>query len=487
MWILHIANITFFIGFCVLAWKKPGLGLILLPFAMAAMFVSGMIYFEGEIVEEGIVIFLLSIFLFPVTIGLVRWAPSASPLETPWYRSFAIVVITIFQYLLLLAILTGIFHIFGAVLFVLFVVGVVRYKLTRRYTLALDILSAVGMSMRQSLPLPMALNAAAQGQKRRPARIFTDIAMWLTQGWPLSEAIRRGYPKCPPELLASITAAEKIDQLPAAIETLQADIAEKVNDYKRIRPVHPWYPLLVLIVAFFMMMGLAIFIVPTFSEVLSDMSEGQARLPALTQILVDISRFLTGRKGLNAFFVTVLVLTLTVHFVTNGFRRRNPQRPRLTSRLGDWLKWHLPVLHGFEKTYSHLQLIELLKVGLNAGCPVNTALHNAMELDVNGCFRKRMKNWLGRIEEGQNITHAALHCGFDKTLGWAFDESVNKGNTTRILETLEEVYRSRYYYRMNLLNAIGCPLMVLGLGCCVGFVMVAMFLPMVKIIEIMLW
>jgi len=482
-----IIPIFIFIGFCALAWHKSALGLILMPFVIAGMIISGLIYYEGEIVEENLFLFVLALFLFPVTIGIVRWAPSNSPLETPWYKAFAGVVITIFQYIIILAILSLVFNVLGPILFALFVIAVVRFKQTYKYSLALEIISVIGMSMRQSLPLAMALNSAAHGQKPKEAKIFTNIAHWLSQGYPLSEAMRRGYQKCPPELLASIAVAEKINQLPNAIKTIQSDIAEKVNDCKKIRPDYRWYPFVVGSIAFLICLGLMYFIVPVFAEVLADMSDGMAGLPWMTQKLLDFSNWLRGRNGLNFLIIFIPIIWIQLHLMYMRFRKRNPMSPRPLSLVGDALKWYLPILHWFEQNYSQLQLIETLKVGLRAGYPINTLLRNALELDMNYWYRNQIKEWLGHIEQGDNIAQSALKSGIGKTLAWAMDDSVNKGNAPLILESLEEVYRGQYNYRLNLINSIACPLAVIGLGACVGFVVTAMFLPMVKMIEIMLW
>ena len=170
-------------------------------------------------------------------LGWFAGTPSSSPLETPWYKSFAMAVITVFQYLILLAIMIFIFNVFGLLFFLLFVITVVRYKQTHTYSLALEILSSIGMSMRQSLPLPMALTSAAHGQKQKEAKIFPQaLPIGFPRGIRCRNRLARGYRKCPPELLAAIAAAEKMDQLPKAIETLELDIEEKVNDYKRTRP-----------------------------------------------------------------------------------------------------------------------------------------------------------------------------------------------------------------------------------------------------------
>lgn len=482
-----IMPILVFVGFCVLAWKKPGIALILLPFTIVGLFVSGLIYCEGEIVEEGFVIFLLALLLFPTTIVLVRFAPSSGPLETPWYKAFASAVLMIFQYLIILALLTLVFQYFGPIFFILYVVGIVRYKQTRKYSLAMDILSAIGMSMRQSLPLPMALINAAYGQKQKEAKIFNDIAHWLTQGYCLSEALRRGYPKCPSELLASITAAEKMNQLPRAIGTLQADIEEKVNDYKRFRPVHPWYPLIVSIIAFTMIMALAIFIVPTFAEVLDDMTEGQAGLPFVTQILLNFSNWIIHGSGTQYLLLfAIIFLIFLVLWERLAFHGRRTEHSFFLSRAVDWFKWHLPVVHSLESLNSQQQLVETLKIGLRSGYPVNTTIRNALNLDVNLCYRQRLKRWLETIEAGNDIGRSASEAQIGRMIAWALDDTVNKGNAPMLLESIEEVYRSRYNYRLNLLNAIACPLMVVGLGVAVGFVVFAMFLPMVKIIQVML-
>lgn len=486
MLILHIVNIALFFGFIILAWKKPGIALILLLLTAAGMFLSGLIYFDGEVVEEGFVIFLLSVFLIPITICVVHWGPSSSRLETPWYKAVTGFILTIVKYLLILALFVAVFQIFSPILFMLFLVATYQFNQAQKYGLAMDIISAIGMSMRQSLPLPMALTTAAHGQKKKEARIFNNIAHWLTQGCPLSEALQRGYPKCPSNILASITTAEKMDQLPKAIESLMADLSEKVSDYKTAKPVHPWYPFVVLTVLFTIMMGLCIFIIPTFSEVLWDISDGQARLPAATQSLLNFSSWMTARKGLNAVIILLLALCVTLFIMYIRSRRRTPDKPRFLSRLGDRIKWHTPILHWFEKTFGNLYLVQSLRVGLFAGHPVNTILRNALGLDVNRCYQKRIEKWLYRIEAGDNIAQSARTCGLDKSLAWAFDDTLNKGNTPQILEGLEKVYRNQYNYRKNVLSAATWPLVVLCLGLAVGYVVLAMFLGIFSTITVTL-
>ncbi len=484
MWTLYLINIVVFIGFLFLAWKKPALALILLLPTAAGMSLSGLIFFGGEAVDEGIVIFLLPIFLFPIALCLVHWSPSPSQLEIPWYKTVTSVILTMFMYLLILAVFVAVFQLFSIILFIVFLAAVYQFTQAKKFGLAMDIIATIGASIRQSLPLPTALTAAAHGQKKKAARVFNNIAHWLIQGRPLSEALRLGYPKCPSDILASITAGEKMDQLPKAIESLQADLSEKVNGCSIVRPVNPLYPCVVLVIAFTVVMGLTIFIVPTFADVLGDMSDGQASLPAITQTLLDFSNWMTARNGVNALLVFSLFLLVIVFVMHIRFRRRTPEEPRFLSRLGDRIKWFTPVLGWFEKTSGNHNLVRALRIGLIAGYPVNTILRNVLGLDVNACYLGCIKNWLNKIESGDNIAQSARSCGLDKTLAWAFDDTINKGNTPQILEGLEDVYRSKYNYRKNVLASASWPLIILGMGLIVGYVVCAMFMGTFSILTV---
>ncbi|HUS72721.1 MAG TPA: type II secretion system F family protein, partial [Sedimentisphaerales bacterium] len=114
---------------------------------------------------------------------------------------------------------------------------------------------------------------------------------------------------------------------------------------------------------------------------------------------------------------------------------------------------------------------------------VDNAIANTLGLDVNNCFRKRLKKWLEKVERGDNIATAARQTGLGSPLAWAFDEQVNQGNTLTVLETLESLYRSNYSYRANLVRFIMWPCVTLIMGAMVGFVVYAIFSPLIVIVN----
>ncbi|OHB73836.1 MAG: hypothetical protein A2Z25_10225 [Planctomycetes bacterium RBG_16_55_9] len=123
-----------------------------------------------------------------------------------------------------------------------------------------------------------------------------------------------------------------------------------------------------------------------------------------------------------------------------------------------------------------------MRLSLNAGCPVNDAIDNILGLDVNHCFKKRLRRWLERVERGDNIAEAARRSRVGSPLAWAFDEKVNQGNTLSILEMLESFYRSNYSYGVNLARFILWPCVTLLMGAIVGFIVYATFTPAIEII-----
>jgi len=130
-----------------------------------------------------------------------------------------------------------------------------------------------------------------------------------------------------------------------------------------------------------------------------------------------------------------------------------------------------------------VQVVELLRLSLSSGSTVNDAIANTLWLDVNNCFRKRLQNWLAKVEAGDDIATSAQKERLGSCLAWVFDKA-NQGNTLAILETLESFYRSNYSYSVNLARFIMWPCVTIIIGVMVGFVVYAIFSPLVAIINL---
>jgi type II secretory pathway component PulF len=462
----------------ILAFKRPGIALVILP---VVCFLAGYAAVLRDSFEN--ILFVPVIFVVTLlTVLMTRREPDSES----WPQICAKWMLIILAFLLLFITVGFVFghlSIVGLMFFIMFVGSIIAYGLTSQHATAAYVISTIGSSMRQNLPLPMALESAASGRTDRRSRILRRIQKWLVQGYSLSESIKRGYPKCPGNVVAMIAAAERIDQLPLAIKSIEADMVAKADESRTIRPVHAFYPVVLIVFTFFVLFALVWKVFPQFHIVLTEMTE-DAQLPASTRVLIRITSFIAYDYGWLIGLVFALVILVVIPAsIRIKFRPRRSDKPYLTSRIVDFIKWHSPVMRWFEKSYSMVQVVELLRLSLNADGTVNNAIANTLGLDVNNCFRKRLKKWLERVERGDNIAIAARQTGLGSPLAWAFDEQVNQGNTLTILETLESLYRSNYDYYANLARFIMWPCLTLIMGVMVGFVVYAIFSPVVAIIH----
>jgi len=455
--------------------KKPGVALITSPFLAGALIVAGVVKENPFVVAGAPVIFIATL----VTVLLSKQEPDSENWPRLFAKWFFITCGSLFLIFLLLITLP--LGIFSFILVVMFISSIIAYSLTSRNTTSSYVISTIGSSIRQNLPLPMALESAASGWQDKRSRILLNIKKWLVQGYPLSESIKRGYPKCPGHAVAMIAAAERIDQLPFAMKAIEANITAQTRENRKIRPVHPLYPLIVITFMFFIIIGVMLFIIPSFEQAITEMTGQQ--LPAITRVVMEITRFIAYDYGwLWGVLILLIILVIIPASIYFRFRTRRPDKPFLFSRMGDFIKWHLPVLRWFERNYSMVQVVEMLRLSLNAGCPVNDAIQNTIGLDVNNRFKKRLKKWHRKVEQGNSISAAARKSKLSSALAWAFDEQVNQGNTPAILETLEAFYRSNYSYCVNLARFIIWPCVIVCMGIVVCFVVLAIFSPSIAII-----
>lgn len=465
----------------VLGYKRPGIALVtVLPTAVALGVVSLLVSHVEYVIVSPLMLL--------VTVAVVAVSGNREASEQQfdrWARCilYGMGLLVFLPFGFFVSVLLGPAWV---LLVALAIASLLSYAVTSRWATATYVFSTIGASMRQNLPLPMALDCAAVGGKTKNVRILRAIQKWLVQGHSVVESIRRGYPGCPPRILAMLSAGDQLGQLPEAIEVVQADVRSRSAERRRLRPVDHFftiaYPIVVVSIMFMILLGLMTFVLPTFKTVMEEMFEGD--LPRLTRIMLTISTDLIYGHGLVWIAVILLVVAwMAIPLRLRGrFSRRRPGTLRVTSRITDFVKWHMPGLHWFERNYSTLQVVELLRLSLHAGSPVDRAIAASLDLDVNACFRRRLRCWLDRVQRGDDIAVSARQCGLGTPLAWAFDRNAGMTDAPTVLGMLESFYRSNYSYRVNMAKFILWPCTIIALGLVVGTVVLSVFLPLVTVI-----
>jgi type II secretory pathway component PulF len=221
-------------------------------------------------------------------------------------------------------------------------------------------------------------------------------------------------------------------------------------------------------------------VIPNYMGVLSEIGEG--KLPAATIVLMQIAGFIKYNFG---WLIGLLILGFVVggaFYVRIKARPRRPDRPYAISSIGDFIRWHVPILQWYEWNSAMQRIVGMLRLSLNAGCTVNEAIANTLQMDINRCFKRKLREWHDRVERGDDIGQSAQQCGMGSAMAWAFADMHNHSNTLDVLETLESSYRWGYSRATSLARFIIGPCETLCLGLMVGFIVYAIFAPLVAII-----
>jgi type II secretory pathway component PulF len=127
-------------------------------------------------------------------------------------------------------------------------------------------------------------------------------------------------------------------------------------------------------------------------------------------------------------------------------------------------------------------LAQLLGLSLEAGLTLDRAITDALELDVNACYRQRIRRWLKRVLAGENVSQAALRCGVGRPIAWALANDAGTDALT-MLRTVERLQRLQTDYWANVGRVVFTPLVVFVLALCVGIVAYALFAPISNLIR----
>jgi type IV pilus assembly protein PilC len=365
-----------------------------------------------------------------------------------------------------------------ALVFIVFTAAAVRCILLYRRATGAEVFSILASAVRQVLPLPEVLYLEAGTKRGALSKALRHIADGLVAGLPLGDAIRAGWRFCPGHALALIEAGERFNQLPQALEALDADFEQKRNDEFLFRAGHPLYPLLVMSATVLLTSLVLIRLVPMFRDMFGGMG---IPLPVLTQWVLEggADYVLWGRIAFM-----VLLLGGGACYVYSLFRPRRPYRPRILSRAGDFLKWRLPGLRWFERNASLVQTVEAMRLSLRAGATIDQAVAQAADMDVNLSYRRRLRKWLARIQRGEDVSQAAAASGVGKGLAWAMDTRVNPSGSLDALEMMERLYRANYNYARATAGKFFWPCVTIAVGLLVAAVALAIMEPMAAIVQI---
>lgn len=310
-------------------------------------------------------------------------------------------------------------------------------------------------------------------------RIIGYVAEDIEGGSTLSEAMSK-YPRCFNKLFVNMVAAGEVGGVLDVILNRVADFMEKSEKLKAKVKGAMVYPVVVLFVAFVIVMGLMIFVIPTFAEVLKDMSDGKAKLPGLTRGLLAISEWLKGRKGLNAGMVA------TVPFILMAIFRLIKQFQNGRYAI-DWVTLRMPVLKQVVYKTTVARWTRTLATLISAGVPILEALNITRETSGNEVYARMLGKVHGAIRQGDTFANPLRQSKtVDAIVVNMVDVGEETGDLDKMLMKVADNFDEDADVLVSALMSMLEPLMIVFLGGIVGTIVLAMFMPMVTMIQVLM-
>lgn len=309
-----------------------------------------------------------------------------------------------------------------------------------------------------------------QTQNPKLKRILREIQAEVESGQTLSRSMQK-YPKVFSNLFIGLVRAGEVGGV--LEESLQrlSHFLEKDMELRRKVKSALTYPAIVVVVAVLIVLGLCTFIVPKFIELFRDL--GVKELPAMTQFLVDFSDFLKS-KWYIGIGICVAVWLAIKYFGTTKVGRRVIDRVKLKipvfGKLG-----HKICLARFARTLSTLMV---------SGVPILQALETVAGTVGNEIIAEAIMNARARIREGDKINDPLERSRmFPPMVVHMISIGEESGALDQMLSKVADFYEGEVESALDSLTSAIEPVMIVFLGVCVGFIVIAMFLPLISVIQ----
>ena len=350
--------------------------------------------------------------------------------------------------------------------------GGVGEKQMTTFTRQLSTLQDAGLPLLRSLQI-----LESQLKPGKLKNILIGVCEEVEGGSSLSEAMAK-YPKAFDRLYTKMVNAGEIGGVLDIILQRLAEFMEKSQRLKRKIKSAMVYPIVVIAIASLILTGIMVFIIPKFESIFTDFG---VALPWLTMMLIVTSRWFAGGNPGQQIPGAIIALPapFLLWFVWKLIRKAGPGRAAT-----DTLLLWLPVFGNLIRKTTIARFTRTLGTLISAGVPILEAIKITGETSGNYVYEKALQKVHDSIREGEGFAgplRQSKTC--DAIVVNMIDVGEETGELDAMLLKIADNYDEEVDVAVASLVSLLEPLMVVVLGVVVGTIVVAMFLPLVAMIE----
>src|SRR5687767_12910159 len=328
------------------------------------------------------------------------------------------------------------------------------------------------LSTLQDAGLPILRSLQILEQQQKPGllkAIIGGVADEVEGGGTLSDAMSK-YPKAFDKLYVNMINAGEAGGVLDLILARLADFMEKAAKLKKKVIGAMIYPAVVITIAIGIVSMIMVFVIPKFESIFADFG---TKLPPITQILLDVSRWFAN-WGWAYVVASPIVFVLVWRLI-----RTSEGGMYVT----DAIKLKVPILGTILSKSAIGRFTRTLGTLISAGVPILDAINITKETCGNEVYARALAKVHDAIREGESMAdplRSTKVC--DAIVVNMVDVGEETGDLDKMLMKVADNYDSDIDVLVGSLISILEPVMVVVLGLIVGFIVIALFMPMIALI-----
>ncbi len=324
--------------------------------------------------------------------------------------------------------------------------------------------------IRAGLPMIEVLNILAeQSEKRELKAVMKQVERDVGGGASLYEALSKHKKVFSTFYLSMVMAGEAAGMLDSILDQV-ASYLEKVASIQRKIKSAIMYPSVVSVVACLITVFLMVQVVPVFAEIFAEM---EGNLPMPTQIVIGISEFLQNHMLLAAVMVGGTVLGIWQISRTEKGRR-----------MLDRFKLRMPIFGPLFLKVAVARFTRTLGTLIRSGVNILTALEICAKTAGNMVVEDAIVRTRVAIQTGESIATPLRESNvFPPMVVRMIDVGERTGALEGMLTKIAEFYEDQVDSAVAGLTSMIEPILMVFLGLVIGSIVIAMFMPMFKMIE----
>ncbi|MBZ0274224.1 type II secretion system F family protein [bacterium] len=321
------------------------------------------------------------------------------------------------------------------------------------------------------LPLVQCLEILVNQQVNKTfADVLNAVKNDVEAGSTFAKALAK-HPKIFDQLFVALVAAGEVGGILDTIMNRLGAYIEKAMKLKKKVKGAMVYPAAVLSITFLVVLILLIFVIPTFQKMFADFG---GQLPALTQVIVDISAIIRGYwwiifPGIVGFIVGMRTLMAT----------------EKGTIVKDDLLLKVPIFGELIRKVAVAKFTRTLGTMITSGVPILDGLDIVAKTSGNKTIERAILKTKARIAEGKTIAEPLMESGvFPPMVCQMITVGESTGALDVMLAKIADFYEDEVDMTVNALTTLLEPLMMVFLGGTVGFLLVCMYLPIFKFVQV---